>query len=121
MKVPFLDLEAQYRSIRSSIDKSLKQTINGFVFIKGKPVTAFEQSFKKILRTEHCIATSNGTSSLFIAMKSLGIGHGDEVITPSFSWISTSETISLCNAKPVFVDVHPETYTLDPARLERSI
>lgn len=121
MKVPFLDLKAQYDSIRPHVDKALKHTIHGFIFIKGKPVTSFEDSFKKILNANHCIAASNGTSSLFIALRSLGIGQGDEVITPSFSWISSSETISLCNAKPVFVDVHPETYTLDPSLIERSI
>lgn len=71
--------------------------------------------------SDHCIATSNGTSSLFLILKALGIQSGDEVLTPAFSWISSAETITLCNARPVFIDVDPVTYTLDPALAERHI
>ena len=121
MKVPFIDLKIQYKSIQREIDESLSKSLNEFSFIRGKQVRDFESSFARALKARHCIATSNGTSSLFIALKTLGIGPGDEVITPAFSWISSSETISLCHAQPVFVDVHPQTYTLDPELIEKSI
>src|SRR5688572_7775017 len=115
MKIPFINLKAQYDSIKGAIDKALNDSLREFYFIGGKKITLFENAFGKSINAKYCIATSNGTSSLFVALRSLGIGQGHEVITPSFSCISSSETISLCNAKPVFVDVHPETYTLDPS------
>lgn len=121
MKVPFVDLKAQYKTIQSDIDKAIKKSVNDFSFIRGKAVSSFESSFSKLLGVDHCIATGNGTSSLFAALKTLGIKPGDEVITPAFSWISSSETISLCHATPVFIDVDSQTYTLDPKLLEKAI
>jgi dTDP-4-amino-4,6-dideoxygalactose transaminase len=121
MKIPFVDLEAQYRTIKPAIDKAWYKSFHSFRYIGGSYVTAFEFQFGKLSGAGHCVATSNGTSSLFLALKALGIGSGDEVITPAFSWISSSETISLCNATPVFVDVHPHTYTLDPDLIESHI
>jgi dTDP-4-amino-4,6-dideoxygalactose transaminase len=120
MKVPFVDLEAQYRSIRTSMDQAIAKSIGQFDFIRGRSVHTFEESFRKRLGAKHCIATSNGTSSLFIILKALGIGQGDEVITPAFSWISSSETISLCGARPVFADVD-DTCTLDPTQLKKLV
>lgn len=121
MKVPFVDLRAQYNSIRVPLERAIKSSINEFYFIRGKSVKQFEDSFAQMVGAKHCIATSNGTTSLFIALKSLGIMPGDEVITPAFTWISSSETVSLCHATPVFADVDPETYTLTPALIERHI
>jgi dTDP-4-amino-4,6-dideoxygalactose transaminase len=121
MKIPFVDLKAQYNSIRNPLERAIMSSIKEFNFIRGKSVKQFEDSFARLTGVKHCIATSNGTTSLFIALKSLGIKQGDEVITPAFTWISSSETVSLCNATPVFADVDPQTYTLTPARIERCI
>jgi dTDP-4-amino-4,6-dideoxygalactose transaminase len=118
MEIPFVDLGAQHRSIKSAMDRAWRDAFYGFRYIGGPAITSFEERFKQATGTSHCVATSNGTSALFMALKALGIGTGDEVITPAFSWISSAETITLCNAKPVFADVHPETYTLDPDRIE---
>src|SRR5690349_7287660 len=104
MKVPFVDLKAQYESIRIPLERAIKTSINEFSFVRGKSVKQFEDSFAKLVGAKHCIATSDGTSSLYIALRSLGITNGDEVITPAFSWISSSETISQCHATPVFAD-----------------
>jgi len=118
MEVPFVDLEAQYRFIKPALDKAWRDSFYGFRYIGGPVVTAFEDRFKRATGAAHCVAASNGTSALFLALKALGIGLGDEVITPAFSWISSAETITLCHALPVFADVHPETYTLNPELIE---
>jgi dTDP-4-amino-4,6-dideoxygalactose transaminase len=121
MKIPFVDLKAQYNDIRIPLERAIKSSINEFYFVRGKSVKQFEDSFARMIGVKHCIATSNGTTSLFVALKSLGIKEGDEVITPSFTWISSSETISLCHATPIFADVDPQTYTLTPALIEKCI
>lgn len=121
MHVPFLDLEAQYNATKNELDKAISQAFRGFHFICGPQVTAFEQTFSRTLGAPQVIATGNGTDALFIALKSLGIGPGDEVITPAFSCIPSSETISLCNATPVFADIDPVAYTIDPAQIVSKI
>jgi dTDP-4-amino-4,6-dideoxygalactose transaminase len=121
MKVPFNNLALQYSTIQQSIDDAIKGTLAEFNFIKGSRVQEFEEGFAGLLKVRHCIATGNGTDALFISLKALGIGPGDEVITPAFSWISSAETISLCGAKPIFADIHRDTYTLDPLAIESRI
>jgi dTDP-4-amino-4,6-dideoxygalactose transaminase len=121
MKVPFVDLEAQYRAIQPAIEKAWHDSFHGFRYIGGRYITSFEERFGKLVGARHCVATSNGTSSLILALKALGVGAGHEVITPAFSWISSAETISFCNATPVFADVDPATYTIDPDQVERAI
>lgn len=121
MKVPFNDLERQYSSIKNTLDAALESAFSSFNFIKGPAVSAFEDTFSHVLGVRCCIATGNGTDALFAALKALGIRPGDEVITPAFSWISSAETISFCGAKPVFADVHHETYTVDPSAIEARI
>jgi dTDP-4-amino-4,6-dideoxygalactose transaminase len=121
VEVPFNDLRLQYDAIKHEIDEALHQALHEFNFIRTSHVKNFEDQFAALLGTSHCVATGNGTDSLFLALKAMGIGLGDEVITPAFSWISSAEVISLCGAKPVFVDVHPETFTLDPEKLESKI
>ena len=120
MEVLFNDLKTQHQSI-PGLNELIRQSISDFNFIRGKDVFHFEESYKEILGVKHCINTGSGTDALFIVLKSLGITTGDEVLTPAFSWISSSETISLCGAKPVFVDVDPQTYTLNPDRIEEHI
>jgi dTDP-4-amino-4,6-dideoxygalactose transaminase len=121
MQIPFFDLRAQYESIGLDIENSLRKAIASLRFCKGDEVNEFERVFSKILKINHCIGMGNGTDSLFAILKALGIGYGNEVITPAFSWISSSEVISLCGATPVFSDVDPRTFTLDPNLVEQKI
>jgi dTDP-4-amino-4,6-dideoxygalactose transaminase len=121
MKVPFIDLKAQYLSIQGEIDSAIHDIICNTAFIGGKPVNDFEAAFAELYGIDHCISVANGTDSLYIIMKMLGIGVGDEVITVANSWISSSETISQTGAKPVFVDIDPNYYSLNEHLLEAAI
>lgn len=121
MKIPFVDLTAQYESIKTNIDRAITQVIGDATFIGGKNVELFEQQFAAACGIKHVIGCGNGTDSLYIIMKMLGIGPGDEVITVANSWISSSETISQAGAKPVFIDVHPVYYSMDESLLESKI
>jgi dTDP-4-amino-4,6-dideoxygalactose transaminase len=121
MRVPFVDLKAQYLSIQGEIDTAIQEIINSTAFIGGKPVNDFEAAFADLYGIDHCISVANGTDSLYIIMKMLGIGKGDEVITVANSWISSSETISQTGAKPVFVDIDPNYYSLNEQLLGDAI
>lgn len=121
MKIPFVDLKAQYYSLKSDIDQAIAGVIENTAFIKGKYVDEFETNYKKEYGVKHCIGVANGTDAIYIALKALGIGVGDEVITAAYSWISTSETISQTGAKPVFVDIDPEYFTIDVNKIEEKI
>lgn len=121
MNVQFVDLKQQYLGIKAEVDEAIRDIIENTKFIGGSPVNEFEETFAKLYGVKHCISTANGTDSLFIIMKMLGIGPGDEVITVANSWISSSETISLTGAKPVFVDINPDFYTIDESQLEKAI
>jgi dTDP-4-amino-4,6-dideoxygalactose transaminase len=121
MHVPFVDLKAQYKSIQSSIDTAISSVITETAFIGGKYVKEFESKFSELYGVKNTISCANGTDSLYILMKMLGIGTGDEVITVANSWISSSETISQTGARPVFVDIHEKYYSLDETRLEAAI
>jgi dTDP-4-amino-4,6-dideoxygalactose transaminase len=121
MKIPFVDLKAQYNSIKDDIDEAIRNVIDETAFIGGPSIKAFEQKFAALLGVKHCIGVANGTDAIYIALKMLGIKEGDEVITTASSWISTSETISQAGAKPVFVDINPDTFTLDHALIESKI
>jgi dTDP-4-amino-4,6-dideoxygalactose transaminase len=121
MTVPFVDLKAQYQSIKQDIDRAIASVLDETAFIGGHFVKDFERDFAALYGVKHVVACANGTDSLYILMRMLGIGPGDEVITVANSWISSSETISQTGARPVFVDVHPEYYSLDETRLEERI
>ncbi|MBT9585529.1 DegT/DnrJ/EryC1/StrS family aminotransferase [bacterium] len=121
MRVPFVDLKAQYQSLKPQIDQAIAGVIETTAFIGGPFVRQFEQEFARLVGVKHCVSCANGTDSLFILLKMLGIGRGDEVITVANSWISSSETITLAGASPVFVDVHPDYYSLDENLLEAAI
>jgi dTDP-4-amino-4,6-dideoxygalactose transaminase len=121
MKVPFVDLKTQYMSLKSQFDKAIENVINEAAFIKGKYVHAFEEEFKSAYGVNHFISCANGTDAIYIALKSLGIGPGDEVVTVANTWISTSEAISQTGALPVFVDIHPDYYTIDVDLIENAI
>lgn len=121
MNIPFVDLKVQYNSIKESIDGAIHEVLNATSFVGGTYVQAFEASFAAALGVKHCIGVGNGTDAIYITLKMLGIGVGDEVITPATSWISTSETISQTGATPVFVDIDPITYTVDVHKLQEKI
>ncbi|MEK9727557.1 MAG: DegT/DnrJ/EryC1/StrS family aminotransferase [Candidatus Margulisiibacteriota bacterium] len=121
MNIQLVDLKKQYLTIKSEIDDAIQNVINETAFIKGKYVKTFENDYAKAIGVKHCISVANGTDAIYIALKALGIGHGDEVITVANSWISTSETITQAGATAVFVDIDPDTYTIDPAKIEEKI
>jgi len=121
MTVPFVDLKAQYLSIKDEIDRAIANVINDTAFIGGKYLESFEQNYAREYGLKYVVGVANGTDALFIAMKALGIGPGDEVITVCNTWISTSETISLTGAKPVFVDIEPDYYNINTDLIEQKI
>lgn len=120
LNIPFVDLKAQYHSIKSEIDTAIEKVINDTAFIGGKYVKNFEESFSDLYGIKHCVSVANGTDAIYIVLKMLNIGPGDEVITVGNSWISTSETISQTGAKPVFVDID-DYFTIDVSKIEEKI
>jgi dTDP-4-amino-4,6-dideoxygalactose transaminase len=119
--IPLVDLKKQYESIKSEIDNSIKDVLANTSFIGGGTVTEFEINFKKYIDVNHCISCANGTDSIEILLKALDISKGDEVIVPAISWISTSEAVTSVGAKPVFVDINPDYYTIDLTKIEDKI
>jgi dTDP-4-amino-4,6-dideoxygalactose transaminase len=120
MNVPFVDLKTQYLSLKSEIDPAIQAVINETAFIGGKYVESFEKAYAEKYGVKHCVSCANGTDAIYVTLKALGIGPGDEVITVANSWISTSETITQTGAKPVFVDID-EYFHIDPAKIEAKI
>ena len=121
MNIPFVDLKAQYQSIKKEIDKAIQNVIDETAFINGKYVKKFEEEYAETYGVKHVISCANGTDAIYITLKALGIGPGDEVITTALSWISTSETITQTGARVVFVDVDPDYYTIDVSKIEEKI
>ncbi|MEO9481807.1 MAG: DegT/DnrJ/EryC1/StrS family aminotransferase [Ekhidna sp.] len=121
MSVPFVDLKAQYESIKEDIDSAIARVINETSFIGGAIVKSFESDFAKYVGINHCIGVANGTDAIEIALKSLGIGEGDEVIVPALTWMSTAGAVNGVGAEPVFVDVLEDERTIDPALIEKKI
>lgn len=121
VQVPFVDLKQQYCNLKNEIDAAICNVIAETAFVGGKYVKEFEKKFAEAYGVQHVISCANGTDSLYIIMKMLGIGEGDEVITVANSWISSAETISQTGARPVFVDIHPEYFSMDERLLEAAI
>jgi dTDP-4-amino-4,6-dideoxygalactose transaminase len=121
MKIQFVDLHAQYLSIKDQIDVAIATVIRDSAYIRGPFVDKFEKDYATLFGLDHCISCANGTDSLYIAMRALGVGFGDEVITTAHSWISTSETITQTGARVRFVDTDPESYTINPHLIEAKI
>jgi UDP-2-acetamido-2-deoxy-ribo-hexuluronate aminotransferase len=124
----FIDLQAQQqqrladgRSLREAIDARLAAVLDHGQYILGPEVAELEQRLAAYVAVEHCVAVASGTDALLIALMALGVQAGDEVITTPFSFIATAETIALLGAVPVYIDIDPTTYNLDPARLEAAI
>lgn len=121
MRIPFVDLKAQYSSIQNEIDQAIHNVIKDSAFIGGKYLKEFEDNFANYLGAKHCVGVGNGTDALFIALRSLGIGKGDEVITAANSFIATSEAITMSGARVVFVDCDEGTYNIDVEKIEKAI
>ena len=119
--IPFLDLRAQYRQIKPEIDAAVARVIDGTQFVLGPEVAAFEERFADYCGVTHCAALNSGTSALHLALLAAGIGRGDEVITVSMTFVATTSAILYCGARPVFVDVEPDKWTMDPALIEAAI
>jgi len=119
--IPFANLHAQHSALRKEIDSAIFNIVEKSAFIRGPDIEYFEESFAKAIGTNHCISCANGTDALYIAMKALGVGHGDEVITTAHSWISTSEAITQTGARVVFCDVNSDDFLLDTSKVERLI
>jgi dTDP-4-amino-4,6-dideoxygalactose transaminase len=121
MKVPFLDLKAHHQPIREQLDAAISAVIDAGTFAGGPFVAKFEKEFAVYCGTTHSVGVGNGTDALWFALLALGVGPGDEVITVPSTFMATTEAISYCGAKPVFVDIDEVTYTMDPTLLERAI
>lgn len=121
MQILFVDLKSQYLSLKNELDEAIRNVIMDSAFVGGKYTKAFEQNYAYFIGTKHCIGVGNGTEALFIALKVLGIGEGDEVITAANSFIATSEAITMAGAKVVFVDCDNDTYNIDVQRVEKVI
>jgi dTDP-4-amino-4,6-dideoxygalactose transaminase len=119
--IPFLDLKEQYQRIKPEIDAAIAQVIDSTHFVLGPQVAAFEERFAAYCEVKHCTAVNSGTSALHLAMLAAGIGADDEVITVSMTFVATAAAILYCGAKPVFVDVDPDTWTMDPKLIEAAI
>jgi UDP-2-acetamido-2-deoxy-ribo-hexuluronate aminotransferase len=114
----FIDLKTQYTNYKTEIDARMSTVLAHGHFIMGPEIAEVEAALADYVGVKHCITVASGTDSLEIALRALGIGPGDEVITVPFTWISSSEAISLVGARPVFVDIEPDTYNIDVGRIE---
>ncbi len=121
MKIPFVDLQAQHRSLQPQLDESIAEVIANSDFIRGKHMVPFEEEFAAAVGSKHCVSCANGTDALYIAMRALGAGPGDEVITTAHTWISTSETITQTGARVVFCDTDERTFNIDADQIEAKI
>ncbi len=116
-----VDTRTQYLKIKKEVDDAVTEVMESSVFIGGKVVAEFAENLARYHGSKHCIPCANGTDALQIAMMALGLKPGDEVITPSFTYIATVEVAALLNIKPVFVEVDPKTFCIDPAAVEKAI
>ena len=119
--IPFVDLKSQYLSIKQEVDAAILKTIESCAFTLGPDVAAFEKEFASYCTMKHGIAVNNGTSALHLALLAANIGEGDEVITVPFTFVASVAAIYYSRATPVFVDIDPRTFTMDPAKIEAAI
>lgn len=121
MTIPFIDLKAQYQALKPKIQERINRVLDHGQYIMGPEVIELEERLAKYVGVKHCISASSGTDTLLIAMMALGIKPGDEVITTPFTFIATGEMIVLLGAIPIFVDIDPHTYNIDPNKIEAAI
>ena len=119
--IQMVDLKQQYAKIKKEVDEAIHEVIDSAAFINGKAVTDFAGSLSQYLGVKHVIPCANGTDALQIAMMALNLEPGDEVITPSFTYVATTEVVALLRLKPVFAEVDPKTFCVDPSDLEKKI
>lgn len=119
--IEFVDLQAQRARISNQLDRGIQRVLDHGQFILGPEVAQLEEKLAQFVGAKYCITVANGTDALQIALMALGVGPGDEVITPGFTYIATAETVALLGAKPIYVDVDPRTYNLDASTLELAI
>jgi len=119
--IEFCDLKAQQARIKEKIDAGIQRVLAHGQYILGPEVAELEEKLAAFVGAKHCITCANGTDALQIAQMAVGVAHGDEVITPGFTYIATAETVAVLGAKPVYVDIDPRTYNIDPALLEAAI
>ncbi len=120
-KIPFLDLKAHHDPIRQEVMAAMNEVIDANAFAGGPFVTRFEEAYAKFCDAKFCIGVGNGTDSLWFSLLALGVGPGDEVITVPMTFMATAEAITYAGAKPVFVDIDPQTYTIDATKIEGAI
>lgn len=121
MNVPLLDLKAQYRTLKAELDAAVLRVAESQYFILGPEVKELEQRMAEFLGVKHALGVSSGTDALLLALMALDIGTGDGVIVPTFSFFATAGVVSRLNATPIFVDVDPVTYNIDPQAIENAI
>src|SRR3974390_289146 len=119
--VPFVDLRVQHEPLMPELLEAFRQVTEASAFAGGPFVARFEAEFAAFCRSRYALGVGSGTDALWLSLLALSVGPGDEVITVPNGFISTAEAISLCGARPVFVDVYEQTYTMDPAQLEGAI
>jgi dTDP-4-amino-4,6-dideoxygalactose transaminase len=119
--IPLVDLKANYQSIKSEVDAAIQRVVDSAAFILGDEVAEFEREFAAYCEANHCVAVASGTDALYLALRALDIGPGDEVITVGFSFIATALAISRTGATPVFIDIDPHTYTMDADQITAAI
>jgi UDP-2-acetamido-2-deoxy-ribo-hexuluronate aminotransferase len=117
----FVNLKAEYKKHKKEFDKAIQNVLDHAIFIEGPEVKELEKQLAAYVGVKHCITVANGTDALLISLNVKDVSFGDEVITTPFTWISTSEVISLLGANPVFVDIDPRTFNLDPKKIEKAI
>lgn len=120
-KIPLVGLFDQYQTIKPEIDAAIQDVINGSAFIGGEALRRFEEDFASYCEAKACVGVGNGTDALYLTLRALGIGAGDEVITVAHTFIATAEAISLTGALPVFIDISEDTMLMDPAMIEPAI
>jgi dTDP-4-amino-4,6-dideoxygalactose transaminase len=121
MKVPLLDLKRQYKAIKPEIDQAIQKVLDNTMFIMGAEVKELEEKLAQYCGTRHGIGVASGTDALLLSLRALGVGPGDEVITTTFSFFATAGVISRLGAKPVFVDIQPKSFNIDPNCIEPAI
>jgi len=119
--IQMVDLKRQYLNIKTEVDEAIADVVKNASFINGKAVTDFSAQLGQYLGIDHVVPCANGTDALQIAMMALGLEPGDEVITPSFTYIATTEVMALLRLNPVFVDVDPRTFCIDPGKIREAI
>ncbi|MDA3835258.1 MAG: DegT/DnrJ/EryC1/StrS family aminotransferase [Spirochaetales bacterium] len=120
-EIAFIDLAAQQERIRPQLEKRIHDVLAHGQYVLGPEVTELEDKLQEFVGSKYCITCANGTDALQIAQMALGVGPGDEVVVPGFSYIATAETVALLGAKPVYVDIDPRTYNMDPELLDAAI